>query len=234
MKVEILNGEEFKKLFESWGLFACTCYDTPDKFAERVGKSCLETGHTSGSRSRFLEMRISGVSRAMVDQLIRSEQGVVKNVQSQRYVMGDFEYYTDPTIASNSRLNSYYDNAMKVINGLREELKEMIQEETEVKGEGLNQIVRGLNPMAIHSKVTIAFDVEALIHLCHERLCVCAQNEVRQLAKIIADKAIELVPELSNHLVPKCEYLMWCPESEKRSCGRKPTKIKLEKILEVK
>lgn len=232
MKVEILNGDEFKKLFKSWGMFACQCYNTPDKYAERVGKSCLETGHTSGSRSRFLEMRITGVSRALVDQLVRHEQGVVKNVQSQRYVMDEFAYYTDPTIANNAILNTEYIVCMEEINAMRENLKTLIERETGFKGEKLNQIVRGLNPMAIHSAVTIAFDVEALIHFSHERLCVCAQDEIRQLSKVIVDEAVGLIPELNSHLVPKCEYLMWCPESEKRSCGRKPTKINLSKRLE--
>ena len=35
-KIEILNPEEVKILFERWGRFAAKCYDTPLKFAERV------------------------------------------------------------------------------------------------------------------------------------------------------------------------------------------------------
>jgi len=231
MKIEILNPDEFKKLFKSWGMFACQCYNTPDKYAERVGKSCLETGHTSGSRSRFIEVRVSEVSRAMVDQLVRHEQGVVKNVQSQRYVFDDFSYSIDPVIANNAVLNTEFEWCMEQINLMRINFKAMIEEETNLKGEKVNQVVRGLNPMAIHSAVTIAFDVEALIHLAHERKCTCSQPEISEFANMVCDEAIKLVPELNKHLVPKCEYLLWCPESEKRSCGRKPTKIKLIEMI---
>ena len=107
-------------------MFAATCYNSPDKYAERIGKSCLSTGHTSGSRSRFVEMRISEVSRACIDQLIRAEQGVVKNVQSQRYVQGDFEYYTDPRIAQDEEINAYYTDCMETIRTLREGLSEAL------------------------------------------------------------------------------------------------------------
>ena len=81
-KIEILNPEEVKILFERWGRFAAKCYDTPFKFAERVGKSCLKSGHFSGSRTRYIEIDVSDVPRALVDQIIRKEQGFVKNVES--------------------------------------------------------------------------------------------------------------------------------------------------------
>ena len=93
-KIEIINPEEVKELFKHWGQFACKCYDTPLKYAERVGKSCLETGHFSGSRSRYIEIDVSNVPRDMIDQIIRREQGLVKNVQSGRYCdFSKFDYY---------------------------------------------------------------------------------------------------------------------------------------------
>ena len=39
MNVEILNPEVLTNLYHNHGLFACTCYNTPDKFADKVGKS---------------------------------------------------------------------------------------------------------------------------------------------------------------------------------------------------
>ena len=49
MRVELINKEEVKDLFKNHGEFACTCYDTPKKFAKGVGKSCNESNHMSGS-----------------------------------------------------------------------------------------------------------------------------------------------------------------------------------------
>ena len=49
IKVELLNPEEVKNFIRNHGIFACQCYNTPEKYAERVGLSCLKEGHTSGS-----------------------------------------------------------------------------------------------------------------------------------------------------------------------------------------
>jgi len=38
LKVEILNPEVLENLYKNHGEFACTCYDTPKKFADKVGK----------------------------------------------------------------------------------------------------------------------------------------------------------------------------------------------------
>lgn len=236
MKIEILNPDEFKGLFESWGKFAATCYGSSDKYAERIGKSCLNTGHTSGSRSRFVEIKIEGISRSCIDQLARSEQGVVKNIQSQRYTKGDFEYYTDPLLESYSKSLEYYHNSMNVIKALKNEFEKIFKQEIELKesglsGEKVNEITRNLYPMAIHSKGTFAFNIEALIRLCHTRLCTCAQREIRKLVELIRDECVKIIPELKDYLVPVCEHNLWCPESEKRSCGRFTTKNKLKEMI---
>ena len=55
MKVELLNPEVLKNLYKNHGEFACTCYDTPKEFAEKVGKSCNEDGHMSGSRCEYIK-----------------------------------------------------------------------------------------------------------------------------------------------------------------------------------
>lgn len=223
MNVEVLNPEEFSKLFTTWGTFAATCYNTPLKYAERVGKSCLASGHMSGSRSTYINLNITGISRACADQLVRHEQGVVKNMQSQRYVDGEFNYYVDPAIAKNDKMARTYDVFMSNINQMKSVLRDMLEAEG-YSGEQLNQVTRGLNPMAIHTELSIGFSIEALIHLCNERLCTCAQQEIRELVMKIRDLAVALVPELETHLVPKCDRLLWCPESKKRCCGRRPVK----------
>ena len=39
MEAKILNPEVLKSLSHNHGVFACTCYNTPEKFADKVGKS---------------------------------------------------------------------------------------------------------------------------------------------------------------------------------------------------
>jgi hypothetical protein len=57
------------------GEFACVCYGTPDKYAEKVGKSCQESGHMSGSRCEYIKFRIYDIDRGTAEQIMRHEVG---------------------------------------------------------------------------------------------------------------------------------------------------------------
>ena len=219
-KIEIINPEEVKELFAHWGRFAAKCYDTPLKFADRVGKSCLETKHFSGSRSRYIEFDITNVPRALVDQLVRKEIGTAKNVESGRYVnFSDFEYYTPPTLFKYPHIKEVYDNHMIRTRETYKTISKLL-EEVNITGEKNYEICRGISPMNYCTGLCIAFTVESFIALCNERLCVCSQEHIRKIVKMMRDEVVRLLPELEGHLVAKCDALLYCPESAKRSCGR--------------
>jgi len=65
------------------------------------------------------------------------------------------------------------------------------------------------------------------MHICNERLCTCAQIEIRKLFNEIVKQSIQHIPWLKRYLVPKCELLGYCNEIPNRSCGRKPLKNNL-------
>ena len=222
-QIKILNPEEVKTLFKRWGTFACKCYDTPAKYAERVGKSCLQSGHFSGSRSIYIEIDVSNVPRALVDQKIRREQGCVKNVESGRYVdFSDFDYYTSPLIANDPIAKEIYDEHMKATREVYSLLVKRLNEKG-ITGERAFEAARGVAPMNYRTGMVLGLTLEALIGLCHERLCSRTQEHSRHLIKMIRDEVLKLIPELEPYLVVKCDYLQWCPEGSK-CCGRKPTR----------
>lgn len=222
-KIKILNPEEVKVLFNHWGRFAAKCYDTPIKFADKVGKSCLKSGHFSGSRSRYIEIDVSNVPRALVDQIIRKEQGFVKNVESGRYVdFSDFDYYTSPLIANIPEAKKIYDNHMLSTKEIYTKLVKILNKHG-IKGEKAFEAARGVSPMNYRTGMVIGTTIESLIDLCHKRLCTRTQEHSRHLIKMIRDAVIEIVPELKPYLVVQCEHLMWCPEGSK-CCGYFPTK----------
>ena len=224
MKVEIINKEQVKEIFKSWGTFACTCYNTPKKFAERVGKSCLQSGHFSGSRADYIKFEISGVSRACIDQMIRSEIGVAKNVMSGRYVdFSDFTYFTPELIETDDILKDLYHTHMAETKLTYKAIVQRLNE-LGVTGEKAFEIARGVSPMNHHSSLTIGFTIEALINFMHKRLCTCAQDEIQMLAKEMKKAIGEVLPELSRLLVPICVDKGYCPESAKRSCNLYPQK----------
>ena len=231
IKATVINPDECKELFKTWGQFTSVCYDTHTDAPETVGKGCMYSDHWSGSRWRYIALRIDNCPRFVIDQSVRHEQGVVKNVQSFRYVDKDnFAYAIPEEIKDNDVLMEQYWYHMRDTVKLYQKIQSYVYNKTN-KHERANEQARYVLPMATEGSYCIAFTPEALIHLCNLRLCVRTEDKHRQLAKAIRDAVLEVVPELQSRLVPQCEWLMYCPEG-KKSCGRYPTRAELKQTLE--
>lgn len=254
MKVTLINKEEVKDLYKNHGLFACRCYGTPDKFAEKVGKSCQESGHYSGSRCEYFKFRIEEIDRGTSEQSLRHEVGVkfpiedqdnyyfgdvidinpsniVKNMASFRYIDKDgFTYTTPKNIQKCTTAKHYYDMLMSDINSKRRLIKQCLVEygiEPKKATEDANFVL----PRATNSEFTIGLTPEALIEFCYKRLCVRAQDEIHAVAVAMKKAVAEVLPEWAEeNLVPHCQYLLWCPEGE-MGCGAAPTKKELKEKL---
>ena len=253
MEVTMINKEQMLKLYENHGMFACTCYNTPDKFAERVGKSCAKSHHMSGSRCEYFKFRIEA-DRGTLEQIMRHEIGVsydeidkyaysdriemivdvnpdniVKNMQSFRYVdKNDFTYVIPKNIRGNRRAFTIYEDTMTGIENARKEIRDILIEggvEPKKAVEDANFIL----PRATNLVLTIGFTPEALIHFMHKRLCVRAQDEIRDVAVAMKKEVNSVLPEFAKELTPHCAHLLWCPEGN--SCNAYPSKEKLKEQL---
>ena len=258
MEVTILNPEVVRDIYKSHGQFACVCYNTPEKYAQRVGEKCQDNGHFSGSRSEYIKFRISGIDRGTAEQCLRHEIGtdipfefqdnysfadyaelikdipadhIIKNMASFRYIDKDgFKWETPKVIAKHDEAKQIYDNLMKTINDERDVLKKFL---IECKGEDpkkVNEAVNFVLPRATTTELVMSFTPEALIHFCHKRMCVRAQEFIYTLAHQMAHEVFMINGRFAMELKPQCEHLMWCPEGE-ACCGRKPTKAKLRELL---
>lgn len=229
-KVEIINQEECKDFFRIWGIAAGICYNTPEEYAERVGKSCLKTQHFSGSRGNYIKFRITGVPRALVDQMVRHEVGVYKNVQSMRYTdSSNLGLYTPEDVNENGLTEVWEEVDLAIRQAYDKTVETLL-----AKGytnEQARECARGLMPMNTQSSLVIGFTFEALINFMHKRLCTCSQEHIRHLALLMKKEVIKIIPELSSRLVPPCLDLMYCPESPKRSCNIRPQKEVVEKLI---
>ena len=76
----------------------------------------------------------------------------------------------------------------------------------------------------------IGFDIEALIHFMHKRLCTRADEPIRQVARLMRKEVLAVEPRYSEFLVPQCQALMYCPEKH-GSCGAYPSKEELRKLI---
>ena len=82
-------------------------------------------------------------------------------------------------------------------------------------------------PNACCTNMTVTMNLRELMHLCNERLCTCAQWEIRQVVREMAKQVVEALPFMKDYLVPKCERLGYCNEPKRRSCGRKHIKAEI-------
>ena len=98
--------------------------------------------------------------------------------------------------------------------------------------ERANEQARYVLPMATKGSFVIGFTVEALIHFMNMRLCLRAEDKIRELAKLMKEETLKAIPDktLENRLVPNCQFLLWCPEG-KKTCGAYPTKKELKELL---
>lgn len=215
-KVTLMNKEEVGSFIKKHGEFACICYNTPIKAAEKVGEHCLQSGHLSGSRHLYFVFKLEMIPRFTIDQLVRHEVGVVKNVQSLRYVTKDgFKVYCPPEMRDDLEAKWEYQRAEDYLNYTYK----LNVKRFESKGkERANEIARTFLPIGIATECSFACNLEGLINLAHKRLCTRAELPIRALAKLMVKEVLEAEPRYGPYLVPQCEYLKRCPEGH--SCGR--------------
>lgn len=255
LKVTILNPETLENLYKNHGEFACECYATPKKYAEKVGKSCENDGHMSGSRCEYIKFEIEA-DRGTLEQMMRSEIGVrynpedkyyymdlieavprvspdeiVKNMQSFRYVdKNDFTYVTPHSIENDEKALALYQNCMSNIETTRKAIRQILIDEDGLDAHKAVEDANFVLPRATNTKLSIGFTPEALIRFMWKRLCTRAQDQIREVAIEMKKLVTEINPDFAKELVPHCQYLMWCPEGAK-CCGAYPTRKELKEII---
>lgn len=214
ISAKLLNADRCKDFYKEWGEFACHCYNTDKKYAERVGKSCHKTGHYSGSRGFYFVFEISG-PRAMIDQLARHSVGTTMNIQSQRYTdSSGLDWFTPADIMDDAYLKQVWDNHMQLTQSAYKTLEEGLSERYGYTGEKAREQARGVIAMDMYSSGVFGFTIEALENFMSKRLCNRAQEHIRELAKIMRKQIISVLPELGEYLAAPCVRNGVCPEGK--------------------
>lgn len=227
--VTLTNKEEVKNFVKNHGEFACICYDTDKKYAKKVGQSVLESGHLSGSRADYFKFEIKYVPRYTVDQAVRHDIGVVKNVQSQRYVdMADFNIFTTDLIDKDLYLRSEIMEHEKMTQDRYKRMKKYLEKEYNLTGEKANDQIRAILPIGCESSFNFALNIEALTHFANVRLCNRADAPIRKLAQLMVKEVLAVAPIYIDILVPKCERDLYCSESN--CCGKA---LKKEDLIDI-
>lgn len=195
-------------------------YDSASKTREEMLKviyKALDAGHLSIAEHYQFNILIEGVSRALTHQLVRHRHCTFSQ-QSQRYCKADkegFEYVIPDDIANIPVLKNNFEVAMYSLSELYNILTE----------NGINsEDARAVLPNACSTNLVLTCNLRELMHICNERLCTCAQAEIRRLFNDIKNQVIKDISWTGKYLVPKCEKLGYCNENAKRTCGRKALK----------
>ena len=207
---------------------ASNCYDSEATGDGKIMKHCMKSGHQSVAEFCDFTFHIEGISRALSHQLVRHRLASYAQ-RSQRYCSEDgFGYVIPKAIREHESAVVIYDKFMEKVAFTYKLLQEL----------GINnEDARMVLPNACETQIEVKMNLRTLMNFMNERLCTCAQWEIRALAAAMKKAVVDKVPELEPYLVPKCEKygkeFGFCMETKKRreqlKCNRHP---RLEDIFE--
>lgn len=247
MQVKIITGTH--NPVDTMWIAARTCYSAEgpiEMFESKKLKvqcsnwalveSVLKSGHTSIAEHVNLTFAIEGISRACSHQLVRHRHCTFSQ-QSQRYVeiketLTDIQDYlyeiNNNTVVSEDTIRSFKQVLSKYFVGVDDDtyynyglaLKCYLQ----VIQEGWKpEDARSFLPNAAKTNLVMTCNLRELMHICDLRLCNRAQDEIRQLVRLIKAEVQNNYDErIASLLMPQCDRLGFCPEG-KRCCGKKKT-----------
>lgn len=196
----------------------CRCEDAPwyDQSFEvddiMLLSRCLPLGHRVPLEQIQLVFGIEGMSRACSAQFLRYRTGFSPVQQSQRatkpsgVVLPSSLIHDMEARALLKQIQEWYDK--KVAAGVPKE------------------DARYLLPMGSESNIQVAINLSELIHICSDRLCYKAQDEIRSFVDKIRKAAIDGIGALGCVIQPyldrKCSstLLGYCQESSQCAWGK--------------
>ena len=200
---------------------ASNCYNSEATGDGKIMKHCIKSGHTSVTEFCDFTFHIEGISRALSHQLVRHRLASYAQ-RSQRYCSEDgFSYIVPKSIEEDNTSFIYYQRCITKIMETYKDLQEL----------GIpNEDARMVLPNACETQIEVKMNLRTLMNFMNERLCTCAQWEIRNLAWEMRKQVLLQVPELDDYLVPKCEkygkQFGFCTETKQRreqlKCNRHP------------
>ena len=196
--------------------------EDPEKMAKFITK-IVDSGHESPLEHVKFTFAVEGVSRALTHQLVRHRLASYSQ-QSQRYVKEDnFSFITPPTIKKDPEALKEYQDVLSRIQQGYNRLLQLLQDKG-IVGEKANQDARFVLPQGAETKIVMTMNVRELIHFFSLRCCSRAQWEIKALADTMLAICKKEMPAVFLNAGAKCVALKYCPEGEKFTCGRYPTK----------
>lgn len=204
------------------GFYAGVCYESNISSETKNynrGIECLQNNHGRVLEVPQVYMILDGYSAKVIREFYTHIGGMPTRLQSStRYInYKNFDYVTPHSIVNNEEACRTYDAIMQDILDAYDRLQKL----------GIkNEDASGILPLNMTTKVVVRTNLRNLIDMSHQRMCVRAYWEYRELMNDIKAALAKYSEEwdtiVDKYFVPKCEVLGYCPEN-KKNC-RKPPK----------
>lgn len=216
-KITILP-ETTKNPISLIGARAGVCWGANTEDAQKNykrGLDCIESNHGRTLEFVNIELVIDGYSARVIREWYTHLGGAPTRLQaSTRYIdYKDFEYIIPDKIEKNEAARQIYINTMNdiSINAQRLEALGIPREDSAL-----------ILPLGMTTKIVDKRNLRNLIDMSRQRMCTRAYWEFRELfndiLKALSDYSDEWKYLVETQMMPKCDYLGYCPE--KHSCGR--------------
>ena len=183
------------------------------------GLDCIESNHGRTLEYVNIEIVIDGYSARVIREWYTHLGGAPTRLQaSTRYInYKDFEYIMPKSIENDDVAKQIYTDTMNIIS-----INAQRMEEIGIPREDSALVL----PLGMTTKIVDKRNLRNLIDMSRQRMCSRAYWEFRELfsdiCKALSDYSEEWKYIVDTQMMPKCEYLGYCPE--KHSCGRKQKK----------
>lgn len=216
----IIQEETTKNPITLIGKEAGICYGadvSDDEKNYKRGLDCLESNHGRTLEMPSIYMVLDGYSARVIRELYTHIGGAPTRLQaSTRYInyQKGFDYIIPESIAKDENLKYTYEWAMdKILLALQS-----LEAAGVPKEDSAN-----LLPLGMTTKVVVKYNPRTLIDMSHQRECVRAYWEFREMFNDMKTALSKYSPEwkyiVDKYFMPKCEFLGGvCTES--RGCGR--------------
>jgi thymidylate synthase (FAD) len=190
MAVEVIQAPE--SLFPAYAA-ARNCYNkskelvdkpTEDVMAEFLETKIIKAGHLGILEHLVYTFHISGVSRSLSHQLVRHRIASYAQ-RSQRYVSEDLAYVIPESIR---REKEVLGKVLKLLDKVSIEYDRLVEIYKIPKEDA-----RCILPNCTETTIVMTVNARSLIEMAHKRLCIKAQEEIRDLFKDIKEVVHPLI-----------------------------------------
>lgn len=197
----------------------CWGADTSDDSKNyKRGLECLKNEHGRTFEFPEVYMILDGYSARVIREWYTHIGGSPTRLQaSMRYIDYEhgFDYFTPPSVQSNTRALDIYTGMMADIGNALKKLDDI--------GVPREDSALGL-PLGMTTRIVCKHNLRNLIDMSHQRMCSRAYHEYRKLFSDLRLALLNYSDEwkyiVEHYFMPKCEYMGFC--KEKYSCGKMP------------